>query len=214
MSNVNILLEEYKNGIEIGEGYANRSYNIIYFSFILYGTVIALSVNVQKEYLLQLIYLYLLPISTYIVGLLYMYNSFVLMRQGYYMIRIEMLIKLNFYKENNTECYFQGWNILSKLFGGGYILAYGTALIFFITLPIFDFICGFCARNWKLIGNISNIKILNVILNILPYIMFLIYVLFALIIIKTTFKMYNIMKNNSIAYEINNIIFNAKPKIK
>lgn len=213
-SNIDVLMEEYKNGIIIGEGYANRSYNIINFTFLLYGAVIALSVKIQAEYILHMIYFYLLPVATYVLGLFYMYNSFVIMRQGYYMIRIEMYIKIYYYEKNKEESLFQGWNIISKLFGGGYILAYSTALMFYVALPIFDFICGFAFREWRLLGRISQYQIINMILNILPCVMFIVYIVFVSILIYTTIKMYQTMKNIKIKFKVNNTMINARPKLR
>lgn len=213
VSNVSILMQEYSEGIQIGEGYANRTYNLLYFTLITYAGVMVLSLQEKVLIQQQMIYFYFLPVISYILGLFYIYNSFVIMRQSYHMIRLEMLIRLSFYEENKRECNMQGWNIFSKYFDGHYILAYGTVIIFYFTLPIFDFLYGFNLREWQIYIGIANSKIINLILVYLPFVLYLCFLIFAVLIIYRTVALQRKMIRNGIEYQLGNTRFVARVKL-
>lgn len=212
-SNISVLMNEYNNGISIGEGYANRTYNILYFTLITYAGVMVLSF--QEKILIQqeMIYFFFLPVISYILGLFYVYNSFVIMRQSYYMIRLEILIRLSFYEENKRVCNLQGWNIFSKYYDGHYILAYGTVLIFYFGLPLFDFLYGLNLRDWQIYIDFANYKMVNIILSYLPFIMYLCFAIFAVLIILRTVSLHREMQKNGVSYKMGDISFVARVKL-
>lgn len=160
-----------------------------------------------------MIYFYFLPVISYILGLFYIYNSFVIMRQSYHMIRLEMLIRLSFYEENGRECNMQGWNIFSKYYDGHYILAYGTVIIFYFALPIFDFLYGFNLREWQIYIKLTNYKVINMILIYLPFVLYFCFLIFAILIISRTISLQGKMNKNGINYRLGNTYFVSRVKL-
>lgn len=180
MDSVEVLLEEYKFLANVGEKYFDRMYSTINFTIIFYGAILTL-VNRDNAQSSMILYQYFLPVGTYILGLFYAYNSYVITRQGYHMIRLEKWIRYYTLNSNN-KISFLGWNILSKKYGGGYILAYGTSLMFFMLAPAFDFAYGWYVNSYKMFNSL--------IVFIFPIFFYIIYIIFMSIIIYNIFKMY------------------------
>ena len=115
--NLNMLMEEYKFIEEIGEKYFSYMYSCINYTFLFYGAALTLFQSLLREnsdsLLTVTVFLYLLPVFTYVLGLLYAYNSVAISKQGFFMIRIENdIIELN--RRLRFGKYLHGWNILAK----------------------------------------------------------------------------------------------------
>lgn len=139
MDNLDMLLTEYRLGEEIGGKYFSYMYSTMNFTFVFYGATLAifrdLFIDPQSSLLFVLIITYLLPIITYVLGLFYAYNAVAISRQGYFMILIEQDI-LHLCKRENYQYPLHGWNIWAKRVPSGFLLPYGTMLMFYIVLPI------------------------------------------------------------------------------
>lgn len=213
-NNISNLLEESKLGVQIGEGYANRSYNIFYFTLLVYAGILILPVGADGIIQQQMIYFLFLPVVSYVLGLFYIYNSYVITRQSYYMIRIDILVRLSYYKTYKEKSDYQGWNIFSKYYDGHYILVYGTALIFYFAIPLFDFLYGLSLRNWNLYSDFTKIKTWNILITFFPFILYLCFLIFSILIILRTISLYRDMMRNGVSYEINGTKFIARIKFK
>lgn len=145
LKNLDILFEEYKLGEEIGGKYFSYMYSTIHFTLILYGAIIAVFQSVFNHYQTSetyfLIFSYLLPVITYILGLFYAYNSVAISRQGYFMLQIEHDIK-EICQSLKMPYPIHCWNSLSKSKKNPnrFILPYGTMLMFYILSPIFFYL--------------------------------------------------------------------------
>lgn len=112
--NLELILDEYKMGRQVSDGYFRNLYSIISFTLVLYGAMITM-VSTKGDMLdSDLIFFFFLPIATYILGLFYTYNSYVITKLSYYFIRLEMLIKLRYYETENEECLYNGWDNFAK----------------------------------------------------------------------------------------------------
>lgn len=190
MKNIELLLEEYKIVVNIGEKYFDRMYATLNFTMLFYGAVLTLAYSENNSASPELVFAYLLPIGTYIMGLFYAYNSFVLTRNGYAMVIIEDMIK-GYSEKEYKNCSFLGWGILSKStkYNGDYVLTYGTSLAFFILAPIFDLLMAFYENKFEIIINITNNHGIDIAICILPFVFYLIYFAFMMRIIKNILKL-------------------------
>lgn len=183
MDLMQVLMEEYKMLGQVGEKYFDRLYQSLYFTIVFYGAVLAVMKSEDNEKFWFIIFCYFLPIGTFLFGLFYAYNSYVIARQGLCMIRLEKMIReqsLCAYKNAG----FAGWNILSKKYAGNYKLAYGTSLMFFVFAPVFDYILGIGKSDFKWIINFTSITGLNILYSIFPILFYVVYVIFMIIMIK------------------------------
>lgn len=210
--NYELLLEEYKIGKQVSDCYFRNLYSTISFTLVMYGAILVVS-NKIDEKTIWCIFSLFLPIATYILGIFYTYNSLVITKHSFYFIYLEMLIKLSYYEKNRQNCKFQGWDIFAKKYGGGYILTYGTMLMFYITLPIFDFIYSYSIRNWKISINIFTISPLNSIFSILPFVIYFIYLIIIIYIIINICKIHKEMKEMEVHYKIDEKILKFRPHI-
>lgn len=209
--NLKLLLEEYKIGKDVIDGYFRNMYNTISFTIVTYGAVLALSSISSKEK--RLMFLYFLPILTYILGLLYIYNLLVIMKHGNYTIRLEMLIKLRYYEKKKENCLFQGWDTFIKMYGRGGIISYGTVLAFYILLPVFDFLYGYgqLKINWV---ELFKGSLYDIIPNLVPIILYIIYIIFVIILIMNIRQQHHETKNISVEYKINGSLLTINPARK
>lgn len=190
MKSIELLLEEYKIVAEISEKYFDRMYLTINFVLIYYGAILTIVFTKNNKYEFNIfMFTYFLPVGTYILGLLYAYNSLVLARVGLHSIEIEKLIIAYGTFENNQKC-FLGWNIRSKSkkYNGHFILSYGTVLMFFILSPICDFFIAYELNDSKWFINYFNMKLLNTSINVGQFVFYIIYMMFMLIIIMNCKK--------------------------
>lgn len=134
MNSLELLLEDYKIIVDIGEKYFDRMYSTLNFVILFYGAILALIYGTDNSAPMVLIFYYYLPVGTYILGLFYAYNSFAITKQGLYLIKIEKQIKKISRKQYKARCNYLGWNIWakSKKYNGNYILPYGTSLCFLL----------------------------------------------------------------------------------
>ncbi len=212
MSELSLLIHEYDVGVKIGEGYANRTYNIFYFTSLVYAGVIVLKLNSNEQIQQLLIFLYFLPIITYMLGLFYMYNSYVITRQGYYMIKLEIAIKVKQYYETKKITNFVGWNTFAKIYNGHLILAYGTGIMFYYLLPIFDFVYGIFISEGLFSYQFLDNNILNKIFLYLPFALYICFLIFASMINSKTISLYREMYKNGIKCNIEDVVINTKIK--
>jgi len=121
--------KQYKLVNTIIEKYFDRLYASIEFIVLFYGAVLAFSHDKFDEELYQIgMFVYLLPIGTYVIGLLYVFNGFSIVRAGQFLKKIEA-----------NEKYI-GWHRYSAQKAKGRRLSYGTACVFFLAAPIFDYL--------------------------------------------------------------------------
>lgn len=200
-SNLDLLMAEYKLGEEIGGKYFSYMYSCINYTFLFYGTAILVFYNIIANHngksdsiVYFALFYYLLPISTYVFGLFYAYNAVVISRQGYYMIQIENdIICLN--KEMGFTYSLHGWNRISKKQPSGFILPYGTMLIFYLVLPIAFYIFGNVFETYAFF---SSTLLALIFIIVIPYICLLIYLSFMAYLIICMLKMkrmYNLELN-------------------
>ena len=191
MTSIELLLEEYKIVVNIGEKYFDRMYATLNFVMLFYGAVLTLMYSTDNSASPGFVFGYLLPVGTYILGLFYAYNSFVITRQGFHCIRIENLLK-KYSKEENHRCSFVGWNIMvkSNKYSGNYILPYGTSLIFFIFAPVFDLSMALRELSIQTILDYLTRSFDNFIICILPVIFYILYLIFTITIIINIIKLH------------------------
>ena len=147
-SNLDLLMAEYKLGEEIGGKYFSYMYSCINYTFLFYGAAILVFYNIitsntggSDSIAYFALFYYLLPISTYVFGLFYAYNAVAISRQGYHMVQIENdIIRLS--REMEFTYLLHGWDINSRKLPSGFILPYGTMLIFYLSVPVAFLIFG------------------------------------------------------------------------
>ena len=181
--NLDMLMIEYQMGESIGGKYFSYLYSCLNFTFIFYGASVAIFHGMTKvsdvdPVVLFWLFKYLLPISTYVLGLFYAYNSIVISRQGYYMISIEQsIISIN--KRLGFSHNLHGWDLLSKKMPSGFILPYGSMLMIYYLLPLASLILAnqFTNRLYNL-ATINGLDITPILVTWIPWIGLIIYYAF------------------------------------
>lgn len=191
-NNLDLLMAEYKLGEEIGGKYFSYMYSCINYTFLFYGAAILVFYNIianqtgkPDSIVYFALFYYLLPISTYVFGLFYAYNAVVISRQGYYMIQIENDI-LRLSTEMGFTYLFHGWDRISKKLPNGFILPYGTMLIFYLGFPVAFYIFGNAFVTYDFF---SSPQLALIFIRIVPCLCFAIYLLFMLYLIICMYKM-------------------------
>ena len=137
-----------------------------------------------------MVFFYLLPISTYVLGLFYAYNAVVLSKYAFFLIKLEGDIidlnrRLGFYK------YLHAWSSFTKKLPGGFILPYGAMLIFYFAISPASLIYGAFLMYFK---QIKYEMFIRVLIYFLPWAIYFLYVAFMLYLIIQMFRfrrMYN-----------------------
>lgn len=202
-SNLDLLMAEYKLGEEIGGKYFSYMYSCINYTFLFYGAAILVFYNIiasntegSDSIVYFALFYYLLPISTYIFGLFYAYNAVAISRQGYHMIQIENdIIRLS--REMGFTYLLHGWDISSKKLPSGFILPYGTMLIFYLSIPVAFLIFGNIFVTYEFFSSPLQA---STFITIIPRAFLAIYLVFMLYLIICMFKMkkrYNFELNKS-----------------
>ena len=190
MNNLEMLIAEYQFGEEVGGKYFSYMYSILNFTLVFYGAILAifrdLFVDPQSSVLFVLVITYLLPVVTYILGLFYAYNAVAISRQGYFMIRIESdIIRLN--KQFGFKYPLHGWDIFAKNYPSGFLLPYGTMLMFYIIMPIAMFAFSIIIIDVETLFSLFNFYLFICIIPailLLVYLIFMTYLIFCMFVLK------------------------------
>lgn len=168
-------------------------YTSLSISIAFYGTIIAfISKNMDIDiFILYSFLFFLVPVFTYIFGLLYCYNLFAITKGGCITTTLEKHIReiqIKLYKEAD----FIGWGIAEGRKNTGRILVYGTILMFYIVLPIVSIIWG------VLIAITAKLNILSVCFIMFSMFFYIIYLIFIIIILREMKYFYKIFQENHI----------------
>lgn len=199
MSDKEMLLNYYSKDYDrinmVCENYFERLYKSLNFTIVLYGGILAYLLRgggFGSVFSIKLFMFYVLPIVSYIFGVLFNYNGFVLVRGGYYMILLEKRIN-----DILGKYAYEGWNKLSKRENGHFVLVYGPTLFFFLLFPAFDFFIGahLCniAESTEII---NNHQFLNSTFGnwVLPLSLYVLYFVFMLFVIVDEYKLLKVIK--------------------
>ncbi len=209
-NNTKLLFEEYRIGKQVCDGYFKNMYSVISFTLLLYGALFVIKSDKISQSI-EAVYLYFLPIATDILGLLFVYNIYVITKYNHYFSVLEILIKTNYYKENAEVCEFQGWSIFAKDNRCVNLVVYGTAMAFYIVLPAFDIIYGYILKNIKLSELICE-KLINIFITIIPILIYAIYITSVTFIIVKILILY--FKKVNIPVNIDGMTINMTSVIK
>ncbi len=188
---LNMVYDEYKYRENALKQDFTQLYTSLSISIAFYGTIIAfISKNIDMDiFILYSFLFFLIPVFTYIFGLLYCYNLFAITKGGCITTILEKRIRkiqIKLYKKAD----YVGWGIAETNKNIGRVLVYGTILMFYILLPILIIIFGIIT---VLSEGLSCISICFIILSVIFYI---IYIIFIIIILLETKKFYNSFQEN------------------
>lgn len=173
------LFEQYKMVNSGCEKYFDFLYRKISVSIVFFTTTVLYALNEDTTYIAkELLFLYIIPIFGYLFGLLYCYDISAIAKLGLHTVCIE-----NELKSKNKK--FISYISENKKYKKGYILSYGTSLIFYMVMPLITIILG--------IGQITEvgnkelffhqyILIKIFLLYVAPWMFYVIYVVFCVII--------------------------------
>jgi len=202
--NLDMLMAEYRLGEEIGGKYFSYMYSCINFTFIFYGAALAMlsaplgdtDANVRQIIHFAL-FSYVLPVATYVLGLFYAYNLVAILKQGYFMVKIEKdILELN--NRAGFSCQLHAWDTLTLKFPSA-TLAYGTMLAAYFFLPL---ACLFFTRYFIYAVFPLPASLICLVKTVLPYAFFLIYFLFLLLLLFYMFRLNS--KTNQIRVKVRN----------
>lgn len=156
-----IIFEEYRNANMIVEKYYDRIYHGIQYTLVFYGASAAL----LKDLNVYLV-LFIVPVATYVLGLFYIYNIGAILKQGYFLMKLEGEIKRMCGKED-PPINFQGWHQYAKKDRMSSILAYGTVAMLYLLSPLF--IIAFSVFYNVSPINLSGAEVLKAVTSMNPY---------------------------------------------
>lgn len=150
--NIDLLQKDYTLFEDRAKQYFNHLYSIIQFTLVFYGGIFALISSLYQNITdtidktrLTFVFLtlYVLPVISYILGLLYFYNLSVLYRIARQQIKIENKIT-DLAKALGTDFVISRWCRDTKLKITGAMIPYGAMLLFYIVVPIISIIVFNC----------------------------------------------------------------------
>lgn len=189
MSELELALEECKMAENTSSRYFGYLYTGINITLVFWSTllVFVFRENIQPLYF-QISTFYLLPLITYILGLMYCYNSCVLAKLGVFQIERELTLKQLNLKCNGSRSY-SGWVTFAKKHDGGFILAYGTILALYILFPVFCFFIGIINNDSTVHFQYTDNYIWDTCFSYLPFMFYAIYFFLAAKIILNIIKL-------------------------
>lgn len=150
--NIDLLQKDYARFEDRAKLYFDHLYRIINFTLVFYGGILALICSLyqsiskaNEETRLAFIFLslYLLPIISYILGLLYFYNLSVLYRIARQQIKIENKIT-DLAKVLGADFVICRWSRDTKLKTTGATIPYSAMLLFYFIIPALSIIVYNC----------------------------------------------------------------------
>lgn len=194
--NFDLLTKNYSFFADRTKMFFTNIYNIMNFTIIFYGGMFVLInafagyKNEDQRITFSLIVFYAVPVITYILGLFYGYNALHLFRLGEEEIVIEKKMK-ELAKMNHIDFAFSEWEHKTKK-SPGFILAYGTLLMFYIVVPITIIFIFNMFFSWP------KDKIFWVMQVIIPVSFWLVYLVFMFILIYNMKKTKKSIRNKNI----------------
>ena len=189
--------EEYENQInrlydqlKYRENNIKTDFSNLYMSLSIsiafYGTIMTfISKNMDIDPFILYLFLFLLiPVFTYIFGLLFCYNLFAIVKGGYVTTLLENRIR-KIQQKLYKEVDYIGWGIVETQKNFGRVLVYGTILMLYILMPMVSITWGIIIAV-KLKLSILSISFLAV--SILFYIIYIIFILIIIIEMKRFYK--------------------------
>ena len=204
-SNLNMLMDEYKFAAGQCENYVTRIYSCINFTFVFYGVVLTVFQNIlgrnNDSLTALLIFFYLLPVLTYILGLFYAYNAVEICKHSFFLMRIESdIIDLN--RRLGFPRHFHGRTAFSKKTPGGFMLPCGTMLVFYLVMSPSVMAYATFLIDFKQLPDTICMKL---IVRFVPWAFFLIYMAFMSYLIRQMVRFrelyHTAMKKERLPYE-------------
>lgn len=191
---LNRIYDEYKYREDVLKGNFTNLYMSLSLSIAFFGSIMVFLSNSDSDIDVFVLYSFLfllLPVFTYMFGLLFCYNLFAITKGGAVVIKLEKnIIKLQMKLYKKAD--YVGWDIAEKRKTIGRVLVYGTILMFYILLPIFSIIWGIIVVIQK---QLNCMAICFIIVSIILYI---IYIIFMTIILLEMKFFYNKFQKNHI----------------
>jgi hypothetical protein len=167
---IDVIYEEYKLSCNSSAKYLQYIYNGLSIYLIAMVSCFSLNLNIEDIFNYRLIYIFILPILTYVFGLFYSYNGYAIASHGLFQMYCELKIRIllachipdiqvdtfcgwNLYKLRNTDEKIK-FPILKSI--NILILPYGTCLVLFLLTPAITILVG-CRRGWRLDWTNSNV---------------------------------------------------------
>ncbi len=190
--NIELQLKNYSIFEDRSKQYFTYLYNIIQFTLLYYAAMLVIlnaftgTQSFTERVTFSLIAFYTLPVVSYILGLFYCYNSLVLYRIGEKQIEIEKKV-MKLAKREKIEFSFSDWaqDAKDRKYNSIFILPYGSALMFYILVPlciivIFDVLIKWTYDTFFWVAQV-----------VVPLILWIIYLVFMVKIIKKMFEIKN-----------------------
>ncbi len=186
LSRLNRIYDEYKYREDTLKGNFTNLYMSLSISIAFFGTIIVfLSKNTEVNTFELYCFLFLLlPVFTYIFGLLYCYNIFAITKGAAVLIKLEKNI-VELQKKLYKETDYIGWGIAEKKKNIGRVLVYGTILMFYVLFPLLSIIWGI------IIAKANTVNLIFICCLALSIIFYVIYIIFIVIILSETKNFYN-----------------------
>jgi hypothetical protein len=217
---IDVICEEYKLSCNSSSKYLQHIYNGLSIYLVAMVSCFSFNLNIEDIFNYRLIYVFILPILTYVFGLFYCYNGYAIASHGLFQMYCELKIRIliayhmpdiqvdpfygwNLYKLSNTDekikfPVLKSTNIL--------VLPYGTCLVLFLLTPAITILVG-CRRGWHLDWTNSNV-ISYVLISMVFY---AIYLGFMLVLIQKNYIILSKKMNNVSVYcKVNNLHMKSK----
>jgi len=193
---IDIINEEYRHSISITDKYFDYMYRTIGFFVASMAALVVYSLKEATGLQYIIIFSLVLPAVSYIFGLFYCYNGLAIAKCAYFQKICELKLRVLL-----PHCYgissFYGWKHFTDNNREGFLLPYGTLLMFFLVFPAANI---FLSYNNLSIGAIQLLPSSFNTLLILGIISYLIYFVFVFRLIYLTIKMLEKTKNARVQF--------------
>lgn len=191
LEQLNRIYDELKHRENLSKNDFSNLYMSLSISIAFYGTIMAfISKNTDIDIFVLYSFLFLLiPVFTYIFGLLFCYNLFAIIKGGYVTTTLEKRVK-EIQKKLYKQADFIGWGVAEERKNLGRVLVYGTILMFYISLPVLSIIWGL------VIVASEQVDALSISFIIISAIFYAVYLIFIGKILAEMKYFYKIFQNN------------------
>jgi hypothetical protein len=131
---IGIILEEYKISCNGTDKYFDYLYRTIQFFLMALAAIFVYSLKEAAGFAYEFLFMLIVPMIGYIFGLFYCYNGYSIAKHALFQKECEEKIKILTkiaYRNNG----FRGWTHFVTQKRDGFLLPYGTLLMFFVLMP-------------------------------------------------------------------------------
>lgn len=129
-----LLIDQYNGSVKDTSKYFDYMYRTVGFFITGITAIMVYAIGSAYGFAYQFVFIFAIPILTYIFGLFYCYNALAILKCNYYEKVAEVQIKAIWFLKYHNLMFFSRTEYY-ELNRRGYLITYGTLLMLFIVFP-------------------------------------------------------------------------------